>query len=278
MNIGENTGLGDGRAAAVGQLEDRRFVGAERHRLVGDVEFGQLRAGTLVRGQHRRSHRHVDVLPPACDVAVPQRGEHRDDALQAGVDVSVAAGVATQLAVRAFVVLIEDVGQARLGVHRGREGWPIAPGASLAVAADRHVDHVWVELDHVLVAEAEAREGARTKVLHDHVCRFAHSADDVAPLGEVEVNAEVALAGVLLRIVDRHRTDVRDAAAADIAGGRLDLGHVGPEIAQGLGATRAGQHACEVQHLDAWSGASISARRLSSSRTGLASWSTGPQA
>ena len=79
------------------------------------------------------------MLPLTRSVAVLKRGQNGDNALHAGIDVRVAAGVVPEFCLCAGVVLLEDVGQTSLGVNRGRKCWAIAPRTGLAEAAE--LDH-----------------------------------------------------------------------------------------------------------------------------------------
>ena len=98
------------------------------------------------------------------------------------------------------------------------------------------------------MAETEAIHHAGAVVL-DH---------DIAPLGELgrhgcprgggEVDADVALAGVLLDEVGGESVHLRGGEAGQIAGGRFDLDHLGPEVAEHPGGVRAGQHPGEVEN------------------------------
>ncbi len=86
------------------------------------------------------------------------------------------------------------------------------------------------------------------------------SIEHVAVLGEVEqdrrrarlgqVEADVALARVLLHEVGGEPVDARRCESRQITGGRLDLDHVGAEIGEHPGAMRTRQHAREVEDSD----------------------------
>jgi hypothetical protein len=75
------------------------------------------------------------VLAFPGSIAVSKGGEHGDDALQACVDVRMARRVATRLRQRFTEVILDDRGQAGLGLHGRCEGGAISPGCRLSVSA-----------------------------------------------------------------------------------------------------------------------------------------------
>src|SRR5262249_24753056 len=133
-----------------------------------------------------------------------------------------------------------------LGLHGGRVGASGAPGSRLAVTADRHVDHGRVAREHRAVVQAERGERPGAEVLDYHVGGLAQQTHHLAGGGNVQIDTQIALSGVLLRVVaaDLALSRVRDAA--DVPGGRLDLDDFGPEVEQVLGAVGAGEHSGEV--------------------------------
>src|SRR5258708_12044821 len=143
-------------------------------------------------------------------------------------------------------MLLQNVGQTGLRLNRRGKRRSVAPRPRLSVTADGDVDDPRIKLANLLVPKTEAIERARAEILNDDVRVAAHVDHDFACFRPVEVDAEVALTGILLRIVDRHAVDVRHASATRVAAGRFDLCDVGAEIAQCFGAQRAREHACEV--------------------------------
>jgi len=77
------------------------------------------------------------------------------------------------------------------------------------------------------------------------------------------VDADVALAGVLLCVIARHSRCGREREPRDIGPWRLDLDHLGAEIHQGAGAERPGEDPREVDDANAAEGASVGAAHLS---------------
>ena len=241
----------DGDELAVGELEHRRFRSAEGQRFAFDVDVRQLVAHAVVDSEHRVHHGHVDVLPFAGAVAVRQRGQRGDHALEAGVDVGVVVRVVLDRGQRVAIVARDDLCEPRLGLHRRGERRPAAPRTGLAVSADRHHDQRRVDGEKILVSEAKAVERAGPEVLHHDVGLGHQVAHDVLGFDEVEVEADGALAAVLLGEVERHRSDVRLATSARVRCGGLDLDYRCAQVAQLLGAMGAGEHPGEVDDLDA---------------------------
>jgi hypothetical protein len=207
------------------------FIGRKGDRLALGVDLRQQSAGALVDREHGGGHRDVDVLAFPCLVPVLEGGQHRDHALQPGIDVGVARGVVHRRAQGGAVVGVDNRGMARLALHRRREGGPAAPGRGLAVTADRHINDTGIVGAHLRVRETEARERARAEILHDDVGVAAEFRDDLPRFFPVEVEAEVAFAGVLLNEIEAHVADVRQALATDVARRGLDLDDVGAEVA-----------------------------------------------
>src|SRR5260221_11181425 len=68
--------------------------------------------------------------------------------------------------------------------------------------------------------------------------------------GNVEVDADIALAGVLLRVIARHAVGGRKRKARDVRTWRLDLDDLGAEILQGPRAQRTCEHTGKVDDTD----------------------------
>src|SRR5258708_28204477 len=128
-------------------------------------------------------------------------------------------------------MLLEDIGETGLRRRGGGEGRPIAPGAGLAVTADRDIDDGGIEFPHLLIAKAKAGKGAGAGVLDDDVGIAAEIAHDRARFRPVEVDAEIALSRILLRVVNGDVVDDRHAVAPGIPRGWLDLRYICAQIA-----------------------------------------------
>ena len=91
--------------------------------------------------------------------------------------------------------------------------------------------------DQVVVADAQPLGLAGSEVVHHHVARGDEAGHDVAPFGRLQVDGEVALAAVAGLEQVGHRAHL-------VADERLDLDHVGAEIAQQLGAVGGRRRSC----------------------------------
>ncbi len=71
------------------------------------------------------------MLPFSGPGPMLEGSQDSDDAVQSGVHVGVAACVVTHLGECIAEVVLDDVGEARLGLHRRRERWAVSPGRRL---------------------------------------------------------------------------------------------------------------------------------------------------
>ena len=101
------------------------------------------------------------------------------------------------------------------------------------------------------MTEAERVHHAGTEVLDQNVAAPDERDREIAAALGLQVDRDVSLAAVLLHVVAAHAAAARPQAAREIAVGRLDLDHVGAEIAEHARAKRPGQHAAEVGDADA---------------------------
>jgi hypothetical protein len=111
-----------------------------------------------------------------------------------------------------------------------------------------NIDDSGIERLDVLIAEAEARKGTGTKILNDDIGSTAELPYDLTRFSIVQVEAEVPLSRILLHVIKADAANKRQPDASQIAGGRLDLGHVGAEVAERLGAIGTCEHAGEIDH------------------------------
>ncbi len=116
----------------------------------------------------------------------------------------------------------------------------------MSIAAHGNIDDAGVVGADILIAKTEARQGSRPEILHNHIGLPAHRGDDFARFRIIEVDAQVSFAGILLDIIHPEAIDMRQADPAEIARGWFDLGDVGAEVTQRLGAMRPCQHAGKV--------------------------------
>src|SRR6202042_3084591 len=117
--------------------------------------------------------------------------------------------------------MFEDVGESGFCLHSRRESGTVAPRAYLAVAADRYVDDVRVELADLLIAQTEAGKRTGPEVFHNDVSVATQISNDLTRLRIVEVDTDVAFTCILLRVVHRHVVDVGYAGATSVTRGRL---------------------------------------------------------
>src|SRR5260370_3657636 len=99
-------------------------------------------------------------------------------------------------------MILNDCGQAGLGLHRRRKGRTISPGSGLPISAQGNVYDTGIERFDVLVSEAEARERARTKILDDDIGIATELSYDLARFRVVQIEAEISLSGILLNIIE----------------------------------------------------------------------------
>src|SRR5439155_7101363 len=76
--------------------------------------------------------------------------------------------------------------------------------------------------------------------------------DEFACPRNVQVDADVALDHVLMRVVAGHAVHEREGITRDVRGGRLDLDHLGTQVGQVARAQRTRQHAGQVNDLQAF--------------------------
>src|ERR1700753_3419749 len=98
-----------------------------------------------------------------------KRGQNADDAVKSGVHVGVAACVVTDFGERSAEMVLDDVGQSRLGLPGGRERRTVAPGRRLSIATQRGINHGRVESAHLLIAESKPVQRPGAKILDDDV-------------------------------------------------------------------------------------------------------------
>ena len=141
----------------------------------------------------------------------------------------------------------------RHGVRAGQ----VAPRAALAEAADRGVQHFRVVAAHGFVAHAEPGGDAGTEVLDQHVAALRQPCKQRAAFRLLQVERDGALAAVG-REVDRGvLADALAERAPPVAGGGLDLEHVGAVLREQHGAVGAGNALRKVEDAQAGVGAVV---------------------
>ena len=199
----------------------------------------------VVGDEHRVEHRDVDVLSRARALALMERREHADQAVQGRVRVG---DREDRIGVRRRVepgLPLEDPG---LRVdHRG-VGRASRFGRRGAESRDREHHEARVECVETLPAEAVAIEHAGAEVLDQHVGALCEPQQERRAAGLLEVDAERALARVLLCVVPAEPVPDLAPPARDVALGRLHLDDVRAEVGQHAGRERTREHAREVEH------------------------------
>ena len=239
----------DDDAVAVGEGEHDVVAGtevADRLRVLGAVP--QLAVEVVVDEEHRLGHRDVDDLPGARRVALVEGGEDGDRQLHAGVRVGVAQRVVGVVAAAGVALQLGDPG---LGGDDRRVRPPVDPRAGRAVPGDRGVDQAREPRRQLLGAEPEALHHPGAVVLDDDVALGGEREGQLLALRRGQVDADVALAGVLLHEVRRQPVDTRAGVARQVTVRRLELDDLGAEVRQHPRAVRAGEDAREVEDADA---------------------------
>src|ERR1700733_967918 len=116
--------------------------------------------------------------------------------------------------------------------------------------------------------EAEEAQRAGAKILDHDVRRIAESQREIIRAGNVQIDADIALAGVLLRIIAGHAVGRRKREARYIRAWRLDLDDLGTEVLQCPSAQRSREHAGEIDDADSTEGAAHGQRPANLARPG----------
>ena len=205
----------------------------------------------LIDREHHRGHGDVDVLTLTREIAVPERGEDGNGAVKARIDVGVRKGVRPQRSVR----LAELVGCVRrdacLRMHRRSVGHARAPHALLAVAGNGCIDDARIALADVLIVQAEGGHRAWPEILDDHVRLIAQAQSNLTRCGNIEIDRNVALARVLLRVVARRLPIAGISHPREVGRRWLDFDDVRAEVQQSFRAVRTREDAGEVRDFDA---------------------------
>src|SRR5215831_16513968 len=138
---------------------------------------------------HGLLHRHLDPLADAGALALVERGQDPDGAVQAGACV---ADRGPRLERRP----VQTAGEAQGAAGRladGIEAGEPAEGPVRSVALDLRVDDPRVDLTQRVVAETQPLDGAGSQVLDEHVGFGDQSEDEALPLGMPQVQGDAAL-------------------------------------------------------------------------------------
>src|SRR5271165_7658332 len=114
-----------------------------------------------------------------------------------------------------------------LGLDRRRIGHSALPRSTLSVAGDRGIDQARVARGQGLVVQSEETERSGPEVLDNHIGRVAQAKRQRAGARHVQIDADIALAGILLRVVARHALRRRKRETReDRKSTRLNSSHV----------------------------------------------------
>ena len=222
-----------------GQGAAARFAHRTKGAVLGQQAFHAV--------EHRLVQRHVNHLALTRAVAVLQRQQNADHAVQRRQRVAHAhthphrhtAGLGRQVA------------QAAHGLGHHAKTGAVTVRATLAVTAHAQHDQPRVQPLQGVRPQAPALHGAGAKVLYHHIAFGGQPAHDVLRLTLPQVQRQRALVARLHLPPDRGAVLEQAPLAQRITrAGRLDLDDLGPEVRQRLGRKRPGNQLAEFQHLE----------------------------
>src|SRR5271155_3415346 len=185
---------------------------------------------TLVHGEQGRGHGNIDILPEAGRVTAVQCSQNSDHRLESGVDVGMGQTVGARLRQHLAIVSYAVLGKSGFRLHGRRIGHATAPRTTLAIAGNRGIDQPRIAFRKRFVVEAEKSESSRPKILHDDVGSVAELERKLVGAWNVQVDADVALPGILLCVVARHPVGRWKRKTRYVRARRLDLDNLGAEV------------------------------------------------
>jgi hypothetical protein len=212
-----------------------------RHQEVGGLGMQQADGGIV--------ERHVERLALARLVAMMQRQQHADHAVQSHAEIDQRRAHAH----RPGVLRAVDAHQPGHRLHSGVVAGQAAIGTVIAEAGDVAIDQLReLRLEHLLVADAPFLERAGLEVVDQDVGGLEQAQQHLAPLGLGEVERRHALVAVHADEVRRGAVAERRAPVAHlVALRRLDLDDVGAVVGEHLRAVGPAEHAGQVDDADA---------------------------
>ena len=214
-----------------------------------DAERVVLGQQALHHVEHALVERDVDDLPlPAVDLAMAQRRQHADHAVQRGQRVADRDAHAhrhpTGLGREVTQTTHRLAEHAEAGLARIRAGLP--------EARDAQHDQPGIERVQRVPAEPPALQGAGLEVLDQHVGLGRERAHRLLALGRAQVERHRALVARLHLPPHRGAVAQQPPGAQRIAAlDRLDLDDVGAEVGERLAGERPGDQLAELEHLQA---------------------------
>ncbi len=131
------------------------------------------------------------------------------------------------------------------------EGRAVGKGPVLAVAMRGAIDEARVDLAQLFVGEAEPRHRLRAHVVHQNVALPHQRQEGLCRFRLLQIERQRALVAVEVQEHMAHLAVPRRAGIAhDVALGRLDLDHLGAEIAHDLRRQRPEHDRRQIDHLD----------------------------
>jgi hypothetical protein len=118
-----------------------------------------------------------------------------------------------------------------------------------AIACNRAIDDLRIARRHGLVADAKPIHHAGANVLHHSIGMLGHPQEDLACTRLLEVEHHRTLVAIPVDNPNGHSAPRRPGNIPhDIALGRLDLDHVGAEVAEHHRTKRTTDHHAEVEN------------------------------
>jgi hypothetical protein len=208
-------------------------------------ELGPLDLGKRHR-QHAFQHRHVDELPTSRVSPLVKRGEEGAEGVGAAQNVGDEDAVVIRLGAAILVRQVCHVVPARR-VHDRGVGRAAGRRTALAVARDGAVDQRRLHGGEGGIVQAQPLHDPWAEVLHQHVARPHQPLDDVDRRRALQVEHDALLAGIELAEITADPLTQRRARAHQVAFGRLDLDHGGPEIGEEPRTVGAGDGGGQVE-------------------------------
>jgi len=205
----------------------------------------------MTNRRHRFEHRHFDRLALSGALALQKRRHDRIDHRQPnGLVADQGRHEARLAACRRF-----ERDQSAAALNDVVKRRPVGERAVLPVTLRRAVNEPRVDLAQPLPAETEPRHRLRSHIVHQNIALPDQSQQHRRRIRLFQVEYERALVAVEVEEDMAHLAmPSRLGIPHDVAAGRLDLDHLGTEVAKDLRRERPKYHGGEVEYLDAGEG------------------------